>query len=520
MRLTSGPLASFLSALGLPAQATETAERLTISADVDGQTVRDLDYAVVEQLLDSYGETLTAELRLEDLLEFEIKTGMTTQVFQACRANFTSGTSYGLRLRIDKRLLLDRILGPEAAGGTIHYFFATSVEGILARGLSELEITIWPDSTGPKRLLIADTDLQRSGPTFQVVGGTNLTNALPALTPLAEPIRDSIERIRADREEQVSWDHQWVQRLTPIQLQLDGEPGGSGVEEMFAAAYIQLCLLYTCDRARRRPTGPGEWETQAEYRGSQVTVQVPLREAHPVGTQITGAVTLGFAGLIDWCYRLRDEDTTRDWAPDRLQFTQVRISQVLDPVPEADRLTTLIGQIANLVAALDDQWRAFIEDRLGQYLDKEHQLETVVNQTVITFGEKTRELTKSLSDTMLAAVAALIGSAIAAAFKTPFNAALFRVGVLTYAGYALIFPGLYGLGSQVGQFLEIAKSFDHEKTRFDALLGADRSNQTVGDRITRAKRRYWRWFYFTAFGYAIAIAAAIIAALTVPSLVK
>jgi hypothetical protein len=289
---------------------------------------------------------------------------------------------------------------------------------------------------------------------------------------------------------------------------------------MFAAAHIQLCLLYTCDRARRRPTGPGEWETLAEYRGSQVTVRVPLREAHPAEAQVTGTVTGGFASLVDWCYRLRDEDTTRDWAPDRLQFIQVRIAQVLEQVPEADRLTTLIGQITNLVSGLGGRWRAFIEDRLGQYLDKEHQLETVVNQTVITFGEKTRELTKGLSDTLLAAVAALIGSAIAAAFKTPFNAALFRVGVLTYAGYALVFPGFYGLGSQVGQFLEIARSFDHEKTRFDALLGTDRTNQTVGNRITRAKSRYWRWFCFTVFGYAIAIAAAIAAALTVPSIVK
>jgi uncharacterized protein (DUF697 family) len=519
MQLTSAPLTSFLSALGLRPEAIETAERLNISAEVNGQAVHDLDYSIAEQLVSSYGKSLTAEFLLEDLPELEIGPDMTLQVFEEKKANFAGGSSYELRLRVDKHALLEQVLGSEAARGSFHYFFATSVEGLLAQGLDELEKTTWGDATEPRRLLIGDTDLQRSGPAFQIVGGTNLTRALPPLTALPEPIRTSIERIRTDREEQISWDHQWVQRLTPVQLQLDGEPGDSPLEKLFATAYIQLCLLYTCDRARRRPSISGGWETQPEYQGGQVTVRVPLHEAQPINTGITDAVTRGFAGLIDWCYRLRDEGTTRDWAADRLQFTQVRIAHVLQPVPEADRLVTLIGQVADITAALDDQWRAFIEDRFGQYLDKERQLESVVNEVVITFAEKTTSLAKSLSDTLLAAVGVLIGSAIAAAFMTPFNAALFRVGVLTYAGYVLIFPGLYGLGSQVGQFLEIGRTFEHESRRFNTLLGQGKTSQLVGNRVASAQTRYWRWFGFTVAGYAIAIAGAIVAAIVVPSIV-
>lgn len=519
MQLTSAPLASFLSALGLRPEASETAERLGISAEVDGRAVKDLDYSVVEQLVGCYGRSLTVELWLENLPELEIGPDMTSQVFQEKKANFVGGNSYELRLRIDKRALLHQVLGSEAARGSIHYFFATSVEGLLAQGLDELEKVIWGDTSEARRLLVGDTNLQRSGPAFQIVGGTSLSHALPPLPLLPEPVSASIERMRTDREEQISWDHQWVQRLTPVQLQLDGEPGDSWLEKLFAAAYIQLCLLYTCDRARRRPSALGGWEAQPEYRGGQVTVRVPLRKAQPVGTQVTAGTVRGFAGLVDWCYRLRDEGTTSDWAADRLQFTQVRIAQVLEPVGEADRLTTLVGQVADVLAALDDQWRAFIEDRFSQYLDKERQLESVVNEVVATFGEKTTALTKSLSDTLLAAVAALIGSAIAAAFKTPFNAALFRVGVLTYAGYVLLFPGLYGLGSQVGQFLEIGRAFEHERSRFNTLIGTAKTDLIVDNRVTKAKARYWRWFGFTVAGYAIAIAGAIVAAAIVPAIV-
>jgi hypothetical protein len=61
------------------------------------------------------------------------------------------------------------------------------------------------------------------------------------------------------------------------------------------------------------------------------------------------------------------------------------------------------------------------------------QVETMVSETVVAFADRTAALTKSLTDTILAAVAVLIGSFIAAAFATPFNATLFRIGVLTQA---------------------------------------------------------------------------------------
>jgi hypothetical protein len=172
-----------------------------------------------------------------------------------------------------------------------------------------------------------------------------------------------------------------------------------------------------------------------------------------------------------------------------------------------------------VLGALDGQWRAFIEDRLGQYLEQERQLETLVNDVVRKFGERSAALTKSLSDTLLAAIAALIGSAIAAAFKTPFNSGLFRVGMLAYAGYVLIFPGSYGLGSQVGQYIDESRAFEHDKRRFQMLLGPVRVNAIVSDRITKAGTRYWCWFGLTVEGYVLAIAAAIVAAVVVPWIV-
>ena len=520
MQLISAPLAAFLAALGLPAVANETADQLTVSTvEVPGRAIKNLDYGVVERLFACYGDTVTADFWLEEFQQLTIKSGLTAEVFRQNQARLEINGSYRLELSIGKRALLEQILDAGTARGSVHYFFATSVEGLLAQGLDQLEAAIWPGQAEPRMLLIGDTNLRRSGPAFQIVGGSDLGQPLPALAPLPERVLADIERMRSDRAEQISWDYQWVQRLTPVQLQLDGEPGGSRLEALLTAGYVQLCVLYTCDRARRQQNAANDWEVRSEYQGGQVTVQVPVPEAQPIAVPVTGAVVGGFANLVDWCYRLRDEGTTLDWAPDRLRFTQMRIAQVLEPVPEANRLVTLVGQVTDVLAALDDQWRAFIEDRFTQYLDKEQQLEKAVNDVVVAFGDKTAELVKGLSDTLLAAVAALIGSAIAAAFKSPFDAALFRVGVLTYAGYVLIFPGVYGLSAQVGQFRQIDQSFEHERTRFVTMLNPERTSRIVDGRPASAKSRYWKWFWLTVLGYGIAIGAGIAAAVVVPSIV-
>jgi hypothetical protein len=519
--LGSGPLEDFLSVLGLQAgQAHETPNHLRVSAQVKGAKLKQLEYSLAGQLLTAYGPSLSAKFYLQqDYRDLLIEPGLTRDSFSEQMQGIDQAATYGLELSIDKQALALAVLGPELARGSVHYFFAASVQDLLCEGLDCLERAIWEDTAEARRILIGDTDLDLSGPALQVAGGSKLTTLAP-LGPLPESVSDSIERIRADREEQISWDYQWVQRLTPVQLQLDGEPGGTCLQLLLAAAYVQLCLLYTCDRARRRQLPDGRWEARPEYRGGQAVARVVVEEGQPLDTPVTAADIAAFAGLTDWCYRLRDEGAARDWTADRLEFAQVRIAILLESVPEASRLAALVRRVPDIRAGLNEQWRAFVEDKLTQYVDKERQLEGIVDNVVVAYGEKVTALAKSLSDTMLAAVATLLGSAIAAAFKAPFDATLFRVGVLTYAGYVLLFPGLYGLSSHVGQFLEVGRVLDAARPRFDDLLGPAQASQIIGNRVTTARARYWRWLSFTAAGYLVAIAAAIVAAVVVPSIVR
>jgi hypothetical protein len=120
---------------------------------------------------------------------------------------------------------------------------------------------------------------------------------------------------------------------------------------------------------------------------------------------------------------------------------------------------------------------------------------------------------------MLAAVAILIGSFIAAAFSTPFNAALFRVGVLTYAAYVVLFPGAVGLLASASNFRGARSEFDTRIKRFNEMLFPEKVNDIVGSRVADAQSRYHRWLGLVAAAYvAVAIAAGVAAAM-IPHLV-
>src|SRR5205807_5415091 len=135
---------------------------------------------------------------------------------------------------------------------------------------------------------------------------------------------------------------------------------------------------------------------------------------------------------------------------DRLPFVQTRVAQLLETRPESGRLTAFALAMPAVSAGVQSQWRSYIEGRVNEYLDHVRELETAVGDMVAQLSEQTTSLTKRLTETSLAAVAALIGSFIAATFKEPFQGDLFRIGMLTYAGYVVVFPLFVGVTSLIG----------------------------------------------------------------------
>lgn len=125
---------------------------------------------------------------------------------------------------------------------------------------------------------------------------------------------------------------------------------------------------------------------------------------------------------------------------------------------------------------------------------------------------------KDLSESILAAVAVLVGTFIAATFDQPFNEDLFRIGMFAYAGYVLIFPGLLGVISSAGRFRSARADFDHRMTSYRRLLG-DEADAAVGRRVQQARNAYVMWVVTVSVLYVAVVVAAIIAADRIPGMV-
>lgn len=463
-----------------------------------------------------YGNSARIELRTGDLTEIILDEGVADEEVSAFASRATSGGPYDAVVTVAKTQLAQRLVGPTPQRVVRLFLFAGALRRALSRGITRFEAEVWPEAPAPLVIAVADTDVELTGPYFAILGGT----FLPAVTAAAAvPVADpGFSPISAARDRQVGWDTQWVRGLTPWHFELSGSCADEQLQGLLRAQLVKLVVLFTCDRARAQPTPVPPMTVRAEYRGREHLAVIPIDERLPIDT--TDAETTAVLRAVDWCYRRAGIGTEPDWVSDRLPFVQTRIAQTLEPHPEQDRLTAFVRAMPYLLEGIEWQWKAFIEGKVGEYLTQVEQVESVVADTATSFADRSAALAKALTDTILAAVAVLIGSFIAAAFKDPFNGTLFRISVRTYAVYVVLFPGLLGLLAS-HHSLQVARSgFDARVARFKETLYTGKVEEIVGQRVIEAQATFYRWLRSVAAIYLVVAVAAWVAADVFPDQVR
>ncbi|MGD2077814.1 MAG: hypothetical protein PVH18_05500, partial [Chloroflexota bacterium] len=162
----------------------------------------------------------------------------------------------------------------------------------------------------------------------------------------------------------------------------------------------------------------------------------------------------------------------------------------------------------------------FIREKEQAFSAEERALQDFAASTADAFSRQVSQMIKAVSDTMLAAIAALLGSFIAAGFgQNTFDAQIFTIGMVVYSLYVLLFPLLYNMGNQWIQYKTLEDSVDASYQRFANKLGDDRARDLAGKLIQRSRRRFRRWFILTVAVYLFAIVAGLAAAFWVPQIV-
>jgi nitroreductase len=520
MRLRHDPLFRLAAALGVERDKLSNVEsptRLAGTFQVSGTLI---PAAVTPEALDAlvaeYGDAVKLTFRVGDLDDFTFDGSYTAESHAKFVAEAGETVTYDLVLEVDKRRLVQRALDGEPACEAILYFTETAVTSTLHAGIREIEKTLWADTTRRLLILVLDKDVLISGDALSVVGGMHLEEA--SKEEAARPSVDAEMTTRAQRrrDDYIGWDTPFTTSLTPWHFYVE-RTDQSEVAEHIDATFVLLAVLFTCDRARALVATPeGQARIRAEFHGREHVAYVTIIEGDRL-RDVSQEERTAINGLVDWCYQTQTgEPNSPDWLADRLPFVQMRIAQALEARPDESRFRAYATSMPEIYRGAKWQWRAFLEGRVSEYLDKVRQIEGATADTVDQYAERTTALAKSLADAMLAAVAALIGSFIAGAFAQPFDAWLFRIGLLAYAGYVALFPGLLGLLSSNGQVAETRRSFEAQRKRFDDALYKDKVSEIVGQRVTNAKTRYRRWLCGVALGYLLVAMAAAFGAYSIP----
>lgn len=421
--------------------------------------------------------------------------------------------NFKVEIHISKAAVLEGMAPVDDPISRRLFLFSATLCRLLDSGLQAAEV-LWQDADRPAIVLVGDVDIDASGPLFRIAGGRHIDR--DALAYTFEAL--NTERMRYRRDDWIAWDKPWTNFLTPLHFDLQFVDGIDSEVGVRLTTQLTKCgVLFTCDRARRA-RGDSNL-VRADYRGATHAATVAIHDNAPLRALQQEQID-GLSGLVEWVYRAPAEPRGRDWFQDRLQFAQILVARNLELFQtDEERLDAFVRNASGLAPGLEQQWITFVEGKINDYVATVGALEREVGNVLQEYVERSGVLVKSLSDTMLAAVAVLVGSFIGAAFEDPFNAALFRIAVGVYAGYMALIPAAFGLTIHWMRFDTVRTHFQDRLAAFRQLLGGTAVHEAMGERPSQAEKRLKVTFGFVIAAYALALALAVVAIVIVPGLV-
>ena len=509
-----GPFEELCRALGgdlATWRARETLERVYIPRDFHC-TVEQVSRALPQILhfVESYGEALEeASLGIPDLpgRSLPLGPGLQRKELEAFLATFDAQDELSVQASIVKPCLLARELGTArltALAGTqaVLIFYRQFLEKILRQPTHELEkMKLWPAGPAQKIVVLApEWNGFLEGPYLAIVGGDPVPG-WGRLSPRGEAPRNPFElapeEIAKARNDHLRWEAEWLTSLTPLHLLVDGEaPPTDPVAQALLLHRANLCLLFSADRTVR--TGAGLTGLRAIYSGGQQKAEVDLSplEDFPPGDKLRKNGVEILESLVGWAY-------ARRFTSDRLTFLQTEIARALRGVSATKAFRELLRQAARIGEDLDIRWRAFIEGKVDAFTAAIRALEDDVASTAQAFSEQTSALIRSLSETMLAAVAVVLGSFIATVFDKDSDPEILRIGLLLYLVYLLVFPVGYNMIERWRSFAVARRHFQERRQRFETGIDPATVQGIVDKPLERSERRFKRWFGLTLATYLI-----------------
>ena len=468
-----------------------------------------LSTASLQDVLGAYGDALTCRFLLGDRTLLTLAPGLDDAALARFRRELGASPSLRLELTLDKSRLLELWVGAVPGCQLFLYLFPRALHRLVCSPLSVLEGRLWQAEAPAKAvLLVRDHGIWLDGPCLSVLGGERVARVEEWREKVVRQLPDAnrLREIYSTCRQRLNWEHHWLSYLTPLHVEVSGEARGDDpIAQALRVHLANAILLFTADRT----TGTGKQPERCQYAAGRRKVEMPWGDvtAPPCAEAKTGSEAL--AKAFQWAY-------TAPWAAERLDLVQRGMIDRLWSAPEEQRFELLLRAAPDVREGLEWHWAAVVQEKLDGYYEQVRSLEDYVRSSVQGYDDQASGMIKHLSDTMLAAVAAVLGSLVAALFKEPFNAAVFRIGLWLYAAYVFFFPLGYGLLQQREVFRAQGAAFDEQRKRFEQRLQASHVQDVVGGQLKSARARFDRWFAATGVAYAAVIVLALLAAWVLP----
>ncbi len=406
-----------------------------------------------------------------------------------------------LQLEVDKRTLVaaalqERELSMPPNVRPALVMLTGTLAHLFAQDLNKIEA--WWGPGTPKRLVILAPEWEciLNGQYLAVVGGDSaagwpLALSAPSESGFIPPKGLDVDAFLSSRRNDLRWEADWVKHLTPLHLAVEGQvPAGDPVAKALRAHFVNLCLLYTADRSER---SDGGW--RAVYSGAgERAVVTPVKTAEIDDKEVVPGME-AFAWIVWWAYQ-------KELRADRIDYLQSAVARVLRPfIPDPDKeketersCRSLLLRAKDLSDRLDQDWKLFIEGRLEKFGAQVRAFEDDVAKTVESFSSQIAAMVKSLSDTMIGAVAVLLSAFIAALIKADLRLEILAVTVAVYVIYLLTFPLTLNMRERWESYEALAGQFNVRCERYKSVLSEKRVTDIVGNQVSRSEERFKQWF--------------------------
>jgi hypothetical protein len=481
-------------------------------------TFYNVSMPVLQSLTENYSDAFTAKFSFAgDFLE--VNSELNETKFDGFRELVKDTSELEFEFKLDKKKLAENINGQLSSLNTtvdfvyktFIYLFPESLIRFLSSPIEKIESILWNLGQFSKAIiLIPGYEIFLNGSHLSVIGGNLLKDFNKVL--ISNTPSPNIALMYDQCQELLRWKGFDLKYLTPLHFKIEEDSSSEDIiSKLIYFHQSRMIIFYSAEQVIFRNSSQYLATYSGEKQRKEILVDYSLIQ--DLSCQEIRIHTNKLLERIEWIY-------FSSYREDALHFLQLVIVRTLQ-ISESDECFELILKKSSYINdELKWLWKAFIEKKIDSYMEQVKSLEDYVSITTQSFSDQVSSMVKSVSETMLAAVGIALASFIAALFKDGFNPTVFRIGIIAYGIYVLIFPLIYNMCYQQQYFRTLSTNFSRRRKRFELLLDEIKVSEIIDIQVKESEKRFKDWTRIICSTYIIVAILAFSSAFIIPALVS